>query len=517
MRPRLALAAVVAVSTAVNAWGLQWGLPSEYGWAPDEVLPAAVLTALGQGFGHGWYSKYPPLHFVVLAAAYAPALALTGLGVIDGSEAGRSHALMVTGRLVSLAMGAGILVVLYRIARTVADELVAVLACALFATSLPFVYYAKVANLDVPYLFWFSLAVLFYVRALERHWTRDYVAFALAAAASVATKDQAYALYVLPALVLALELHRERRRAGASAVPPLIVAAAAGLGAFALFDNVLLNPAGFSAHVRLITGTASRDFRMFPASLTGEATLAGQTLRHLRFALGWPAFGVCVAGLAGTLAQARAHRRLALTLAFPLSYAVFFLAVVLYTYDRFVLPIALVLAPFGGAALARSFRAQRGAGGLLTASVLAYGLAYGLSVDVLMARDSRYEAERWLARAAGPTAAVAAVGPLEYLPRMDGLRWRRLGPAAARLAQVRPELVVVNGDYAMRADAGSGERAFYDGLDDGSLGYELAFRHRTRPRLSLIDTEELQKDGPHRIWSNLDKVDPEIRAYRRKP
>ncbi|HEV7502981.1 MAG TPA: hypothetical protein VGQ33_23345, partial [Vicinamibacteria bacterium] len=192
----------------------------------------------------------------------------------------------------------------------------------------------------------------------------------------------------------------------------------------------------------------------------------------------------------------------------------FFLLIVLYVYDRFLLPVALVLALFGGLALARLVRepswARRGA----VAAVLAYGLARTVSVDLLLTRDSRYTVEDWLRREVGSVPLVAAVGPLEYLPRLDGLHWRRLGPSVVRLAQVRPDVVVVNADYARRADDGTGEKAFYAALADGSLGYEVALRRRTDPA-TLIDTAGLRRDGPDHIWSNLDKADPEIVVYRR--
>ncbi|PYQ51467.1 MAG: hypothetical protein DMF78_13305, partial [Acidobacteria bacterium] len=68
MKARHALLAVVALSLALGAWGLRWGLPSEYGWAPDELLPQDVDAAVAQGFAHGWHTKYPPLHFAALAA-----------------------------------------------------------------------------------------------------------------------------------------------------------------------------------------------------------------------------------------------------------------------------------------------------------------------------------------------------------------------------------------------------------------------------------------------------------------
>jgi len=172
------------------------------------------------------------------------------------------------------------------------------------------------------------------------------------------------------------------------------------------------------------------------------------------------------------------------------------------------------LSLFGGLALARAVRARSWAAKAAVVAVLAFSLARAASVDILMARDSRYAVEDWLRREVGPVPLVAAVGPLEYLPRLDGLRWRRLGPAAVRLAQVRPDVVVVNADYARRADEGTGERAFYSALDDGSLGYEVALRRRTRPPV-LLDTDALREEGSGRIWSNLDKVDPEIVVYRK--
>ena len=88
------------------------------------------------------------------------------------------------------------------------------LAAALLALSVPFVYYAKTANLDVPYLFWFALSLLFFLRALRRARTADFALFGLAAAAAVATKDQALALYVLTVPVLAWEVYARRRAAG---------------------------------------------------------------------------------------------------------------------------------------------------------------------------------------------------------------------------------------------------------------------------------------------------------------
>ena len=166
----------------------------------------------------------------------------------------------------------------------------------------------------------------------------------------------------------------------------------------------------------------------------GHAELLWQTARHLAFVMGWPSLLAALAGLVLALRDRGTHRALLATLVPVVSYVVFFLAVVLYVYDRFLLPVALVLSLFGGLALARALRARllaRCARGRWPCSPS--GRRARPRWTSCSQRDSRYAVEDWLRREVGPAPLVAAVGPLEYLPRLDGLRWRRLGPAASRL------------------------------------------------------------------------------------
>jgi hypothetical protein len=525
-RRRLALAAVLGASVLLDAWGLGWGLAGDYSWAPDELLPSAVRTGLGQGFSHGWHEKYGPFHYAVLAAAYEPVLLARRFGLLHAGGAELDRILALVGRLVSLIMATGTVWLVARLGRELGDPGAGILAAAFIALSAPFVYYAKTANLDEPYLFWFALSLLFYVRLLDRHRMRDYLLFAATAAAAVATKDQAYGLYVLtaPAVVAALHAHRraqgDRRLRATLTDPRLVLAAGVGLVVLLVLDNVVFNPEGFLAHLRVIAGPASHPFRMFPNDLSGHLALLRQTVRHLAFAMGRPAFLVGAAGVATALARPREHARWLFLLVPPVSYMATFLHVVLYGYDRFVLPLCLVLALFGGRLLARGLRSGpplRTAAVVLAVAVFLHSLLYAASVDCLLTHDSRYAVERWLARNVPPGALVAVVGPLEYLPRLDGLRWRRLGPSVARLVQVRPDYVLVNADYAARADPDTGERELYDALFAGRFGYRLALRERTPPGWSLIDTAALGREGPDRIFSNLDKVDPEICVFLRTP
>jgi hypothetical protein len=136
-----------------------------------------------------------------------------------------------------------------------------------------------------------------------------------------------------------------------------------------------------------------------------------------------------------------------------------------------------------------------------------------VSLDLAMANDARYAAEAWLKEHASPPALVAPVGPLEYLPRMDGLEARPLGPSVARLQKIQPRFVVVNADYAERADPGTGEHELYAGLESGDLGYKRAFAHRFDAAWLLLRTQDLLDRPGDRVRSNIGKVNPEIRIY----
>jgi len=524
-RARLALAVVLGVSVVLDAWGLGWGLAGDYTWAPDELLPSAVRSGVETRFSHGWHEKYGPFQYAVLAAAYEPVLVARRLGLIRADGPDLDRLLVLVGRIVSLLMAAGTVGLVARCGAELGEEWAGILGAGFTALSAPFVYYAKTTNLDQPYLFWFALSLLFYVRLLGRHRMADYLLFAASAAAAVATKDQAYGLYLLtgPAVVAALHAHRraqgDPRLLATLADRRLVATAGLGLAMLLLLDNVVFNPVGFVDHLRLIAGPASHPFRMFSNDLPGHLGLMRQTVRHLRFAMGLPALLVCAGGVVAAAARPRQNVRWLYLLVPAVSYVLTFLHVVLYGYDRFVLPLCVVLSLFGGRLLAEGLRSAPplpAAASALAAAVFSYSLLYAASVDRLLVHDSRYTVERWLARNVPAPALVAAVGPSGYLPRLDGLRWRPLGPSVARLRHVDPDYVVVNADYAARADPGTGERALYDGLFAGRLGYRLVLRERTSAAWSLIDPAALAQEHPDRIFSNLDKVNPEICVFRRE-
>jgi hypothetical protein len=123
-----------------------------------------------------------------------------------------------------------------------------------------------------------------------------------------------------------------------------------------------------------------------------------------------------------------------------LAYLTLFLPAIRYTYDRFLLGVALLLMCAAGPFCLWVWQRYRFRPALVTLGVAGalYTAGHALSVNVLMVRDSRYALEVALAeRGAARRELVGLISPRTYLPRVDLLpvvdlrrRWptHRRGP-----------------------------------------------------------------------------------------
>jgi hypothetical protein len=523
-----ALPLLITGSLLLNAVAVWWGLPGGF-WPPDELTPKDVAVALSRHFSHGWFERYPPFHFYVLTAAHAPVAAMEWAGLVHpGSVAGETMRALL-GRFVSLAAGAGTLGLLFASSRRLFGARVALLATALFALVAPFVYYAKTANLDVPYLFWFALAFWFLLRVLDRPRLVDVAGYGCAATLSICTKDQAYGLFALPSLLILWRLWREHRARDHSASlvralfdPRLLAGAAAAVGLFAVCHNLLFNWSGFVAHVAIIMGGASQGYRMFPSTIAGQLALFALTARIVTTALGWP---LLVCTLAGALLAwlAPATRRAALIVSLPtVSYYLTFVAIVGYNYDRFLLPAFYLFAMFGGVALDRWLqwslpRPLRLAG---VTVVFAYSLLYAATVDVLMLEDSRYTVEDYFDAHARETDRIGYVFPSLYNPRVD--RWPNAEVTSLeQLLWERPRWFVLNVEYGRTEPSDSTLGQVVSGVRSGVIGYRPVFETRTPnpfPWLPLPhrDLTGPRDDGPTEVTSSLRHINPLFVVYERR-
>lgn len=216
--------------------------------------------------------RYPPLQYRILDGVYGVA------GLLPGEDptfrrqlAARSTSLVMT--LITL----GLIAICFR---QLSDwTLGGPLAAALYGLSPVVAYYSKVANLEAAYMMWFAASVIFYIRILRHHRLIDYLLCTLFVTLAGITKDQAFALYVLPAVVALWSL--SGTAAGNRLRVLLDRRVWLSLALFATIFGVahrLWQPAGFGQHLRVLLGPASDPYATHPASIQGYLSMIPQAL-----------------------------------------------------------------------------------------------------------------------------------------------------------------------------------------------------------------------------------------------
>lgn len=516
---RLAASAIGA-SLVLSVVGIWWGLPGQ-GWAPDELMPIDVLLGLRQSFAHGWTpGKYPPGHIYLLAVVYAPFAGAAKAGLLELTSPDAYAVLWIVARAVSVVMATAIIALAYLTGRELYGARAGAFAALVLALTVPLSFYAKTANLDVPYVAWFALAFWFYARIVTRGHQADYYGYAVAMALAIGTKDQAYALLLLPSLHIAWLTWRAGRSARdlhARPVTRLLGPAAAGVLVLAGVHNLPFNFSGFVTHVREILGPASSGYRAFDPGPTGQLRLLADILPTFRWMFGWS--GLVLIGLGCWRLSRRTPSQRHLWILWPVaSYYVTFVAVVGYHYDRFFLPVAVVLSLFGGLGL--EWLLDRGgwaaARRALASAAIAVMAWRALSVDAMMLNDSRYDVERWLHGRVEHGATVAWEGNPVYLPRLQRFDARYLAPSIADTQRDLPRFIVVNTQHSRRYEPGSGREAWWTWLQSEQSPYRIAYRRKNRPAWSALSYEERLYQGVDDPLTTIGKINPEIVVFERR-
>jgi hypothetical protein len=496
------LAAILLLALFLNLVGLSWGLPNVESWMADDISPWLPLR-VGRTYFFGWH-KYPFLHSWISLFAYGPYLLyLLVSGGLDLSCYPRiseacftsAHtqlgALMLISRGLSVLMGLGTVYAVYHLAlRILGDRAAARFAALLVACSFVLVLYSHLGNLDVPHCFWFVLSLYFFVGVLQRGLLFDYAAFGLSAGCAIGTKEAIIGAYVLTcAAIYAVHLRRELRARGSASPRSWLVASVDGrllalVGSLLLVYAIAINPVnwqGFLEHWKLWLPSQPRMAGFQADFFEGYPDLFLRIALRLRDAMGWPALALCTAGLL----HAVWCRSRSLALLLPaVSYVAFSIVPAQYVRLRFMLPLVLILAVFGGAMAARLLRvapAARLFAVPLLVFVFGHAFLHALNGDLMLVNDSRYSAEQWLRDNVKTEARIGTFSTAQYLPRLawlghsvERIPEEEVGESALR--ERRPDFVVLSSLYYRRF---SGDRReWLERLIAGREGYTGLWRGR---------------------------------------
>jgi len=436
---------ILAVAAGLRLAGLFWGLPASDGWDDDGFAPRNFLTALALTYKHGSYFTYPPLHAFVMAVLTAPGIVIALLHVPSFHQADviaefTKPATMtffaVMGRLVSLVMSLGIIWSVGEITRLIAGRRAGLLAAGACVLNFGLTYYGQVSNLDVPYLFWALLSLLWVMKGITEPQPRRFWGAALFAAAAVATKDQAYALFLLSVPVLLLIWFTvdswPRTHALEIAVTGLAAAAVALLLLLAV-DGAPINWSGFVQRVAFLAGPASRDYAEYLQGPAGWLALLGDMIAYFSKSYGLVAVTLAVLGLAAHVLRSRgAVLAAGLVPALAIvSFTLCFNFVALRSDDRFLLPQSVLACAYIGIAaemLAFAGRPWAQMTGRAALTVIAlFALHQAMAINAAFLFDPRYEAESWMAARIRPGETIETYGQNCFLPRF---------PASATVTRV---------------------------------------------------------------------------------
>jgi len=512
---------VLVIAFVLRVPGLFWGLPASDGWDDDGVAPRNFLVGIALAYMPGSYFTYPPLHMFLLAVFALPGVVTALLKAHALNQAGLTAefikvpymtAFAVVARLVSVAMSLGTIVCVSRMAELVGGRragLFAALACVLNAA---FTYYGVVTNLDGPEVFWCSISLLFWMHLVRDRDPKQAKWATLSAAAAVATKDQAYAAFLvaIPAvLALWLAIDPEARAQFRRIFLPIVLWSAIAILALLFVDGAITNPFGFARRIAFLTGPASRDYAEYASNGSGYLQLLGDVWAHIPRFYPVPVVLLGAAGVALHAARFRENRAQFAAGLLPLfaavSFTLAFNFVVLRTGNRFLLLQFLLLAVYVGSAvdwlvfaappaLRLFFRA-------LIPPLAVLALYQCIGIDWALLFDPRYDAENWLASHAARQATVETYGRNAFLPRfpadtvvsrIDSIPLEKRNPQS-RMTELRvppeaiedrqPRFVVVS-TFVVRDDFGVTAKIVDDdrvvaltlGHAVGSLAAQVYFR-----------------------------------------
>ena len=445
----LAPVAVPCLALALYLPGFWWGAPyatapdRTHSWGVDDETPLGPLAEIhniiepkpDRNLG------YPLMHPLLVSVAYTPylsylvltkQLSLTGSGIypfglIDPIETLRN--LTFIAHVVSVLMGVGIVLALYETTAVVWDRQTGVLAAMFGMVCYPMFYYVRNANVDVPMLFFVSLAVAAFTRCcIHGYTTRRVLWLGAFIGFSIGTKEPAVGAFLLFPLAFWGCYQPEGKLSPRSKAPSFwklgLVCLFSTFLAFGFGSGLFIDPERYVAHLNFISGrleylsSGNTPVALtFPFTWEGHVQYLEKIGEYLMDGMTVPGLLLAVVGIGVVLTKERAL----LFLGAPaLGYLVFLFFALRSGQIRYVMPAAVLLAFFQARAVTFGWKSRtvvvRWGILFLMCLSLAIGLLRGFDLTYEMIYDSRYEAGEWLASRTKAGDRIEYFGTPEKLP-----------------------------------------------------------------------------------------------------
>ncbi len=495
---------ILALSLALNLYGIQWGLPNVVGeiqstpvWGSLDMMKRGSLDPLNF---HG-----PSLSRYLLLGALAPYMAYlqwTG-GIQQGAFVDRDAAITgvfliarsVSALLVTLTVG-----MTYAMAKTAYGRREGLIAALFLAVTMGMVGVAHIAINDVLLVFLTTAALLFSVRFLHHGSRRAFILAFLFAGFAGSAKYYGLLVPLIPlAAVVLREIPGERLL-----LRPLLRAVLASLRSREPYLGAGLALAGFAATSPFLVlrlpdslfqmAQGMQDARGFGGGygINNPEPAPLVNLYNLESALGPSLAVVAAAGLAYAVHRVlRKGDRTCLLLLFWTLLFYGFLSTWNIAAVRYVLlvvpPLAILAAVFTGAV----FQRRRTAAVLLVGVVALHSALYSAAADYVFVTDSRGDALAWIRQNVETNATIETYarwtffqipGPYKVLdspPRevefFGREQQRQYDLYLAGLRDRRPDYVVLSnfhyGPYFLDPQEYPNRTRFFDALIRNEAGY----------------------------------------------
>ena len=517
---------ILLINAVFFITGIWWGMPSSEDWHSDSLAPYYPLLGLSQLFSFGYLNKYPLVHqaflsilnIPVAAAAFINSNPMEGLSLSKFIMLLRSPEyatiLTLTDRFVSVFMGLGIIYFMYKCVKELFGERTAVFAAFLLTFDAVLNFYAHMAKVEVPYLFWAVLGIYMLIRVVKYERTRDYVYLALFSCLCYGTKDQGYAVFLLPFILYLIVYKAIYRESGQSLIKAIFRKNLLLFGfVFIVFSlitqNVFFNWEGFIYRFEILTGWNGQRSISYTFDLAGIWALFADCISSvIKDGIGLPLFLLYVTGLVFFIINRRRARREffleAVFIIIPVSVYVFFVQLIRQDSVRFLMPVSISMTVYGAYFLNFLYEKLKGKTRRVVSAALAAVFIYSfylvLSVNMNFLNDLRYDVEDWMKKNIPAGSSIEYYAYLHHLPRFSkDIYAYRVTNDASGIEKRRPDFIILTSHYYPRF-LGSQEESeavdgriqntqkmiqlrkttdfnrFLNGLFDDKFNYRLAIR-----------------------------------------